>query len=62
MTPKLSGALPASLIALATFLAAPAANAQAEEVKEKKPLYTYVSFFAFPRAKWAELAAPRLRS
>ncbi|HEX5258940.1 MAG TPA: hypothetical protein VFW35_09190 [Sphingomicrobium sp.] len=31
------------------------AGAQAVEVKEKPPLYRYVSYWAFPRARWAEL-------
>jgi hypothetical protein len=32
------------------------AGAQTPEVKEKPPLYTYIGEFAFPRAKWAEVA------
>ena len=31
------------------------ARAQTPEVKEKPPMYTYVSFWALPRAQWAEM-------
>jgi hypothetical protein len=32
------------------------ANAQASEVKEKPPLYTYISNWDIPRAQWADMA------
>jgi hypothetical protein len=41
-------------LAITAFPAAPA-GAQMAEVKEKPPLYTYVSDWAIPRAHWAEL-------
>ena len=39
-------------LALLFFLAS-FAGAQTAEVKEKPPMYTYVSLWAFPRAQWA---------
>jgi hypothetical protein len=36
-------------------LAATSASAQSAEVKEKPPMYTYVSSWSFPRAKWGEV-------
>jgi len=41
-------------LAMAAVLAAPA-SAQTSEVKEKPPLYSYVSNWAIPRAQWAEM-------
>ena len=41
--------------ALAVVSAAPAL-AQTAEVKEKPPMYTYVSNWAIPRAQWGEMA------
>ena len=41
-------------LALSTLCAAPA-NAQAPEVKEKAPMYTYVANWAIPRAHWGEM-------
>lgn len=47
----------AALFITATMLMVPAlANAQANETKEKPPLYTYVANWTIPRAKWAEMA------
>jgi hypothetical protein len=42
-------------VGMAVAIAAPA-NAQTSEVKEKPPLYTYVSNWAIPRAQWSEMA------
>jgi hypothetical protein len=42
-------------LALAAASAIPA-RAQMGEVKEKPPMYTYVSFWQIPRAQWAEMA------
>ena len=36
-------------------VAAIPASAQMSEVKEKAPIYTYVSFWAVPRAQWADM-------
>ena len=45
-----------TLIASAILMVAPVpVNAQTSEVKEKPPMYTYVSSFAMPRPKWADL-------
>jgi hypothetical protein len=41
-------------VCFATFFATPA-YAQAPEVKEKPPMYSYVSFWTIPRAQWGEL-------
>jgi len=43
-----------SLLALAVPCAAPA-RAQMSEVKEKAPMYSYVSDWAIPRPQWAEM-------
>lgn len=40
-------------LVLAAFWAVPA-GAQMMEVKEKPPMYSYVAFWALPRAQWAE--------
>jgi hypothetical protein len=40
-------------LALAACWAAPA-QAQAPEVKEKPPMYSYISFWTLPRGQWAE--------
>ena len=42
-------------LAMSTLGAAPA-RAQMSEVKEKPPMYSYVSFWNIPRAKWADMA------
>jgi len=42
-------------LALAAAWAIPA-SAQMSEVKEKPPMYSYVSFWTIPRAQWAEMA------
>jgi hypothetical protein len=34
------------------------ASAQMSEVKEKPPMYSYVSFWSLPRAQWAEMEKP----
>jgi len=44
----------AVVCALAVFTALPA-RAQMSEVKEKPPMYSYVSNWAIPRAQWAEM-------
>ena len=47
----------AGLCALAvSILGAVPAGAQMAEAKEKPPMYSYVSFWNIPRAKWAEMA------
>jgi hypothetical protein len=38
------------------LFAAPPAGAQTPEVKQKPPMYTYVSNWAIPRAKWGDIA------
>ena len=45
----------AGLTALGAFTA-PAGAQSADETKEKPPLYTYEASWAFPRARWAEVA------
>lgn len=53
----ITGRVMAGLCALATMsLAASSAGAQSSEMKEKPPLYTYVSNWTIPRARWAEMA------
>lgn len=53
----LSGGVIAGLCVGAVFGSVPAsAGAQTAEVKEKPPLYTYVSSWAIPRARWADMA------
>jgi hypothetical protein len=54
---KLTGRVLAGLCALgmAAAIAAPA-GAQTSEVKEKPPLYSYISNWAIPRAQWADMA------
>jgi hypothetical protein len=42
-------------LAMATLIAAPA-TAQSSEVKEKPPMYSYISNWAIPRAQWSEMA------
>jgi len=42
-------------LVLATMWALPA-SAQMSEVKEKPPMYSYVSFWTIPRAQWGEMA------
>jgi hypothetical protein len=50
-------ALAFSLLALALGISATAVRAQSTpEVKEKPPMYTYVSIWTIPRANWAEMA------
>jgi hypothetical protein len=50
------GGFLAGLCALAVTAAfAIPANAQAAEVKEKAPMYTYVSNWVIPRARWADM-------
>jgi hypothetical protein len=44
----------ACAVALAVAVAAPAA-AQMSEVKEKAPMYSYVSDWAIPRAQWGDM-------
>jgi hypothetical protein len=53
-TKKLGAALAFLLSAVAMAAQQPAV-AQTPEVKEKPPMYTYVSSFTFPRAKWTEV-------
>ena len=55
MTAKL-GKVFALVCGLAMFAvwAAPA-RAQMSEVKEKPPMYSYISFWNIPRAQWAEM-------
>jgi hypothetical protein len=52
---NLPGAVLASLACAGILAAAAPASAQSADVKAKPPLYTYVSSFAFPRAKWADV-------
>jgi hypothetical protein len=55
MTKKQCGALPAlCALAIAGVWAAPA-GAQTPEVKEKPPMYTYVSDWTIPRAHWVDM-------
>src|ERR1700683_3604629 len=47
----------AGLCALAmSAVGALPASAQMSEVKEKPPMYSYVSFWNIPRAQWADMA------
>ena len=49
-------ALMFSLLALALGISATAVRAQSTpEVKEKPPMYTYVSIWTIPRAQWADM-------
>jgi hypothetical protein len=43
------------VLGIAAAIGAPA-GAQMSEVKEKPPMYTYVSNWAIPRAQWSEMA------
>jgi hypothetical protein len=43
------------VLAMSAVWTAPA-RAQMSEVKEKPPMYSYVSFWNIPRAQWAEMA------
>ncbi|HVP53087.1 MAG TPA: hypothetical protein VMT05_13300 [Terriglobales bacterium] len=43
------------MLAMSAVWTAPA-RAQMSEVKEKPPMYSYVSFWNIPRAQWAEMA------
>ena len=38
------------------------AGAQTVEMKEKPPLYRYVSYWTFPRAHWADVALDKFRA
>ncbi len=42
------------VLAVSALWAAPA-SAQMSEVKEKPPMYSYVAFWAIPRAQWGEM-------
>src|SRR5262249_31984450 len=54
--PSRQCALAAAVCTLAiSSLSASTANAQASEVKEKPPLYSYISNWAIPRARWADM-------
>jgi len=53
MNQKLSTCLAA--LGFATFCVAPAHAQQTPEVKEKPPMYSYVSNFNLPRAHWADM-------
>jgi len=44
----------AALTAL-SVVASPAARAQAAEIQEKAPMYTYQSYWTIPRARWADM-------
>jgi hypothetical protein len=46
-------------LTMAAFWAAPA-RAEMPEVKEKPPMYSYVSFWTLPRVQWAELEKANL--
>jgi basic membrane lipoprotein Med (substrate-binding protein (PBP1-ABC) superfamily) len=43
------------VLGMAAAMAAPA-GAQTSEVKEKPPMYSYISNWAIPRAQWADMA------
>lgn len=43
------------LLGMAALITAPA-GAQTSEVKEKPPMYSYISNWAIPRAQWADMA------
>jgi hypothetical protein len=43
------------VLGMAAVMAAPA-GAQSSEVKEKPPMYSYISNWAIPRAQWADMA------
>lgn len=54
MRKTLWGAAPALCAVAITSLCSTPAGAQATEVKEKPPMYSYVSNWAIPRARWAD--------
>jgi hypothetical protein len=56
---KWSAACGACMLVLVGFVATPAL-AQITEVKEKPPMYTYVSDWVIPRAQWGELDKSRV--
>jgi hypothetical protein len=47
--------VPVCTLGLAVCLTGPARAQQTPEIKEKPPMYTYVSDFNLPRAKWGEM-------
>lgn len=51
----MSGALAAACLAAASTFGAGAASAQAAEVKEKPPMYSYLANWAIPRTQWAAM-------
>ena len=55
MKKYLVGALAAACMAASLTLGAAAANAQAAEVKEKPPMYSYLANWTLPRSQWAAM-------
>jgi hypothetical protein len=55
MSFRVSFFVPVCTLGLAVCFTGPARAQQTPEVKEKPPMYTYVSDFNLPRAKWGEM-------
>jgi len=55
MNKYLVGALAAACMAASLTLGAGVANAQAAEVKEKPPMYSYLANWTLPRSQWAAM-------
>jgi hypothetical protein len=56
MTNKLGRALAVVCVVAFSAFSGISASAQAQEVKEKPPMYTYVAFWTIPRQQWADEA------
>ena len=55
MSRLMNGALAAACLAAASTFGAGTALAQAAEVKEKAPMYSYLANWALPRSQWAAM-------
>jgi len=55
MNKNLVGALAAACMAASLTIGAGAANAQAAEVKQKPPMYSYLANWTLPRSQWAAM-------
>lgn len=55
MSRLMNGALAAACLAAASTFGAGAATAQAAEVKEKPPMYSYLANWTIPRTQWAAM-------
>jgi hypothetical protein len=55
MNRRLWGVVAAICVLAMSAVCTAQTSAQAPEVKEKPPIYTYVGFWSIPRAQWAEM-------